>query len=120
MKYQKMPLIYEVNLEVNNEIIEEFKNWLPGHVDEMLQIPGITGAEISSDITSQFNAPGATHNDLNNLDAVSRLTVQYKVESKEHLIEYFLSHASRMRAPAVRQFGAKFRAKRRVLKLGLS
>ncbi len=112
-------LIYEVNLEVDYEIIEEFKNWLPGHVAEMLQIPGFLGAEISTDITNSFADGGASNSSLKRLNAVKNIIVHYKVESKAALEEYFLSKAGQMRAPAVRQFGAKFRAQRRVLKLGL-
>lgn len=112
-------VIYEVNLEVDNEIIGEFRKWLPGHIDEMLAIPGILDAQTSIDITSEFESGGASHSDLKSLDTVTRITVWYKMQSQEHLNEYFLSHAGRMRAPAVRQFGAKFRAQRRVLKMEL-
>ena len=38
------PVIYEVNLTVDNDVIDEFDAWLQKHVDEMLAIPGFVSA----------------------------------------------------------------------------
>jgi hypothetical protein len=106
-------IIYEVALEIDREIIQDFENWLPGHVKEMLTIKGFTAAEIMKEIP--FTLPKEQVN-----AQVLTIIVHYKVESLDLLNEYFLLHASRMQAPALHNFNNKFRAKRRVLKLGLS
>lgn len=113
-------IIYEVSLKLDPEIIGEFQNWLPDHVKEVLATKCFTAAEIFTELSDLLPKDGANESDLNNLKATKTVVVHYKVDSEDHLKEYFLRHASRLRAPAVRQFGAKFRAKRRVLKLGLS
>lgn len=102
-------LIYEVNLEVDNEIIEEFRNWLKPHVAEMLKFNGFEYAEILDDVSVKF----AAHNEKTTSTAI---TVHYHLSTEDDLRDYLLRHADQMRAPALRHFGAKFRAKRRVLK----
>ncbi|OQW48467.1 MAG: hypothetical protein A4S09_04620 [Proteobacteria bacterium SG_bin7] len=113
-------IIYEVTLEIDFEIIEEFQNWLIEHVNEMLATRCFTSAEIFTETPKLLPADGANSRDSNHLNQSKAVVIHYKVGSESDLNEYFLRHASRLRAPAVRQFGAKFRAKRRVLKLGLS
>jgi len=39
-------LIYEVTLEPDRAILGDFEAWLEYHVDEMLELPGFTGATI--------------------------------------------------------------------------
>ena len=39
-------ITYEVALEPDAEILPDFEAWLEYHVDEMLALPGFTGASI--------------------------------------------------------------------------
>ncbi len=112
--------IYEVALEVDFEIIEEFENWWVAHIDEVLATKCFVSAEIFTEKFDLISEDGANSSDLNSLNQPKTVVAHYKAKTESDLREYFLRHASRLRAPAVRQFGAKFRAKRRVLKLGLS
>lgn len=105
-------IIYEVNLEVDADIAAEFSNWLKSHVEEMLTIDGFVEANIFEDTSKKFDDKF----DRNTDSGAKKWVVHYKIKSDRHLQEYLVQHAGRMRAPAVRQFGAKFRANRRVLK----
>ncbi|WP_281286476.1 DUF4286 family protein [Legionella geestiana] len=41
-----MTIIYEVNLSVDADILEEYVAWLQEHVRLMLQFPGFQSAEV--------------------------------------------------------------------------
>lgn len=94
-------LIYQIELQVEGEVIAEFDIWLAGHVEEMLAISGFLSAEILAD--SEADKQG-----------VARRTVQYRVISREALEHYFTHDAERMRAEGQRRFGGYFEATRRV------
>lgn len=98
----KEPVTYEVRLEIEPSIANEFDDWLPGHAREMLAFPGFQSAEI-------FRA-----NDLTESHRVVRVAV-YRVRSRRELDSYLRSHAKRMRHEGVRKFGKQFSATRRIL-----
>lgn len=99
-------VIYEVNLEIDEEILGQFGKWLKGHIDQMLGVPGFLKAEwFERDPMDPGNRPGK-----------ARWTVQYLVESKIALENYFANEATAMRADGVNRFGDKFRARRRILR----
>jgi len=39
-------VVYEVNLEIDQSVGENYKTWLSGHIPEMLEFPGFINAEI--------------------------------------------------------------------------
>ena len=54
--------IYEVTCSVDREIVEAFDSWLAQHIEEMLQIPGISGAEVyEQEDDEQGRARRVTH-----------------------------------------------------------
>lgn len=98
----KEPVTYEVRLEIEPSIVNEFDDWLPGHAREMLAFPGFQSVEI-------FRA-----NDLTESHRVVRVAV-YRVRSRRELDSYLRSHAKRMRQEGVQKFGKQFSATRRIL-----
>lgn len=96
-------VIYEVNLDIDASIANEYRAWLQEHVAEICALPGFTGAR-------QFEV----------LDPVAvegrvSLCVQYALTDTIALDSYLRDHAPRLRADGMARFGGRFTATRRVL-----
>lgn len=98
-----MPLIYEVNLSVERAIAGEFRAWLVDHVQEMLELPGFTGARILEAV------------DGDDGDRVLFRT-HYSMLDQAALGAYLREHAARMREAGIARFGNRFSATRHVLR----
>jgi hypothetical protein len=96
-------VVYEVNLDVDAAIADEYRTWLAGHVAEIVALPGFTGARTFAVLDP---APAAGR---------IALCVQYALRDAAALEAYLRDHAPRLRADAVARFGERFRATRRVL-----
>ncbi|MCL9685718.1 DUF4286 family protein [Legionella maioricensis] len=94
-------VIYEVNLLIEEEVYNQFQSWLKEHAREMLQFPGFIHAHIlkpeNEDIHTQ-----------------KKLTVQYQVDNKSSLTNYFNQYAAKMREEGLKHFKDKFSAVRRI------
>ena len=97
-------LVYEVNLDIEAAIAADYRDWLRGHVAEILALPGFLGATVSEVLEP---APPA---------GFAGLCVQYRLESEAAYAAYLRDHAPRMRAEGEARFGGRFRAWRRVLR----
>lgn len=97
-------VIYEVNLTINNEIFNDYYNWLIKHIKIMLQFRGFKKAEISKEITPPNN----------NINDATKLTVHYAIENEIDLDHYLKNYASSMREDGIKKFGDKFNATRRI------
>lgn len=96
-------LIYEVNLDLDTAIREDYLAWLAPHVAEICALPGFTGAQVF-EVAEPPAAPGR-----------ATLCVQYRLSSQADLDRYLSEHAPRMRAEGQARFGGRFGASRRVL-----
>jgi hypothetical protein len=97
-------LVYEVDLEVEAAIAADYRDWLRGHMAEILALPGFLGATMSEVLDP---APPA---------GFAGLCVQYSLENEAAYAAYLRDHAPRMRAEGQGRFGDRFRARRRVLR----
>ena len=97
------PVVYEVDVEVDNAVAADYRVWLRDHVAEMLALPGFTGAKVYEVVEPPPSA------------GCIRLCVQYRLRDRDALEAYLREHAPRMRADGVARFGDRFRAQRRVL-----
>ncbi|HEX2549250.1 MAG TPA: DUF4286 family protein [Gammaproteobacteria bacterium] len=97
-------IYYEVNLELNNTIYEAFLEWLPNHIEEILNLECFKNAAIFTE-----SSAGS--------DAFRKITVHYELSSMENLQNYFDNHAAAMREKTLQKFGDQFKVSRRVLKL---
>lgn len=94
-----IPIVYEVNLQVEPQIEVAYLSWLKEHIQAILQQPGFIDATLYATI----NNPGA-------------FVVQYLVASEQDLENYIHHVAPSMRQDGIDRFGNQFQATRRVLK----
>lgn len=96
-------VIYEVNIRVNNNIYNQYMDWLKNHLQDMLKIDG-------------FNHVNVYNNCENNkLNSTKMVVVQYEVESLTKLQDYFNHQAQKMRSATLELFGDSIQINRRVL-----
>jgi hypothetical protein len=101
-------LIYEVNLEVDEDINYRYAGWLPEHINKMLKFKGFQAAYWF------FRKP---EDEGRKPTAKTLWTIQYVVQDRQCLDEYLTNHANGMRKEALDNFGTKFKAERRILNL---
>jgi hypothetical protein len=94
-------ITYEVALEPEPEILGEFEAWLEYHVDDVIALPGFTGATIHKAEDPESGA--------------ALRVVRYQLADRHALDRYLEEHAPRMRAEGLARFGDRFRATRRVV-----
>jgi hypothetical protein len=95
-------LIYEVECQLDPDIVADYDAWLPGHVRDVLACPGFQGASIEA----PESAPGER----------PRRRVRYRVESAAALDHYLENHATRLRTETSQRFGGRAQCERRLLK----
>ena len=93
--------MYEVNLVVQPDVADDFKAWLKPHVAELLALPGFLSAEM---LAVEADKPEGV-----------MITMQYRVDNRAHLQDYFDVHAARLRGDGIKRFGGKMTAHRRIL-----
>ena len=103
-----MKVIYEVNLSVSADVLDEYVPWLQQHVEEMLAIDGFESAQLL-----KICEPPESD------DRVG-FTVQYLLEDRCAMEDYLLHHAERMRQTGVDRFGEYVTATRRIFVVGLT
>lgn len=96
-------VVYEVNIDLDAAIRDDYLAWLDAHVAEIFALPGFTGAQVF-EIADPAAAPGRTC-----------LCVQYRLAGQADLDRYLAEHAPRLRAEGMARFGGRFTASRRVL-----
>ena len=95
-------LIYEVECQLDPDIVADYDEWLPGHVRDVLACPGFHGASIEMPETP----PGERQ----------RRRVRYRVESAAALDHYLENNATRLRTETAERFGGRVHCERRVFK----
>ncbi len=95
-------LTYEVECQLDPDIVADYDAWLPGHVREVLDCAGFLGATIESTETP----PGERQ----------RRRVRYRVESLAALDHYLENEATRLRTATAERFGGRVQCERRVYK----
>ncbi len=96
-----MTVIYEVNLHIAAPVADAFADWLPGHVEEMLALPGFIDAVIARDEPTD--------------DEATTWSVRYRLQDRQSLDDYLAQHSERMRAEGLARFADHMRATRRIL-----
>ena len=97
-------ITYEVTLEPDPAILRDFEAWLEYHADEMIALPGFTGATIHKGEDPETGA--------------ALRIVRYELEDRAALERYLEEFAPRMRAAGIARFGDRFRATRRIVEEG--
>jgi hypothetical protein len=94
--------VYEVTHCVDRDVIDDFDAWLPGHVGDMLELPGISGA------TSYVTEDTA--------DDRPRRVTAYQFDSEAELDAYLAESANRMREAANELFEGQVEISHRILR----
>lgn len=95
-------LIYEVNIEIEPEIYDQYKEWIGPHAKEVTMHKGFQKVDI-------FETKS---------DALKPIFVcHYWLDSKESLDVYLRDHAPKLRAEADKKFGSKIKGIRRILNI---
>lgn len=101
---RRTAVIYEVNIEVDGAVHDDYRRWLRDHVAEILALPGFKGAKVFEVLEPPPSAGRVG------------LCVQYTLQDRAALDDYLRDHAPRLRADGVARFGDRFQASRRVLR----
>ena len=97
-----MPVVYEVNIDVEPSIGDKYLSWLRLHVEEMkTQLHGIQRVSVCLRDAAA--------------DGWIGYTVSYTVESREQVEDYLTNRAAAMRQQGLDAFGTSFRATRRIM-----
>lgn len=94
--------IYEVECQLDPDIVADYDAWLPGHVRDVLACAGFLGASIQATETP----PGERQ----------RRRVQYRVEGLAALDHYLENSATRIRTETLQRFSGRVQCERRVFK----
>lgn len=98
---EKGQVIYEVSLVIDEEIWTDFQYWLTGHIKNILTFPGFIKANILRPENER-------------LLGKEKLTIQYQLEDRQSLENYFQQYADQMRNEGIARFKDKFSAQRRI------
>jgi hypothetical protein len=93
-------VVYEVNLDINTEIFEQFKQWLVEHMKKMMTFKGFLEAKLLAENSDN--------------SAKKKLTACYLLDSRKSLDDYLAQHAPVMRQDGIDTFGNQFSATRRI------
>lgn len=96
-------LIYEVNLQLDPTLADDYLPWLRSHMQQMLGLDGFLSADLA-----QVLQPSTPDKQL-------QLCVRYQLRDESALQHYFDHHAQDMRAQGIARFGQQVQATRRVL-----
>lgn len=97
-------IVYEVNVEVDAVLADDYRAWMDVHVREMVALPGFISARIHN-----LLAPGPEA-------GRQAMCVQFFLRDASALDAYLRDHAMRFRASSTQQFGTRFRTSRRVMR----
>jgi hypothetical protein len=95
-------VIYEVECQLDPDIVPEYDDWLPGHVREVLACAGFQGATVEA----TESPPGERQ----------RRRVRYRVASAAALDHYLENDATRLRTATTERFGGRLQCERRVFR----
>jgi hypothetical protein len=94
-------VIYEVTCHVDADVADAWLAWIPGHVSEILAVPGMLSAEFWEIVDP---VPARRRS----------FCLRYGARDWAALEAYLTDHAPRLRADGVARFGARYAAERRV------
>ena len=92
--------IYEVNIDLDPDIQDTYREWLTPHIREILKFEGFLEASVFT-----------RESDNEKIG----LTVHYRARNRAAVEGYLENHSARFRKDASDRFGGRFSAKRRIL-----
>ncbi len=95
-------VIYEVECQLDPDIVAEYDAWLPGHIRDVLACAGFLGATIESPETPAGQP--------------QRRLIRYRIESAAALDQYLENKATALRTETAQRFGGRVHCVRRLVK----
>ena len=95
-------LIYEVECQLDPEIVADYDAWLPGHIRDVLACAGFLGATIEAPQTAAGEP--------------QRRLIRYRIESAAALDQYLENNATRLRTETAQRFGSRVNCTRRLVR----
>ncbi len=96
-----MKAVYEVRVEVDNEVAAEYLIWLREHLKQIVEAVGFEKADL---FTLEHESP-----------RFATWVVQYVASSRVTIEDYLNHHSKSFRGDAIHRFGGKFKIERRIL-----
>lgn len=93
-------ILYEVNLKIEKEIVEDYLFWLKTHMAELLKLDGFVDARVWEDQDEEID--------------LKFFTVHYYVENETAMTEYLREYAAKLRQQGRDKFGNRYKAERRI------
>ena len=94
--------IYEVECELDPDIVADYDAWLPGHIRDVLACQGFLAASIHA-----LETPAGQR---------QRRRIQYQLESAAALDHYLENKATQLRTETAERFGGRVHCERRVFR----
>jgi hypothetical protein len=95
-------LIYEVECQLDPDVVADYDAWLPGHIRDVLACAGFLGATIEAPQTAAGEP--------------QRRLIRYRVENAAALDHYLENKATALRTETAQRFGSRVRCERRVIR----
>jgi hypothetical protein len=96
--------IYNVTINIDDSAHSEWLNWIESHITEVLNTGKFTSAKLTEVLVDE-EMGGKTY------------SIQYSVNTREDLDDYYKEDADRFRSNSVKKFGNKMLVFRTELKL---
>lgn len=104
---RRMQVIYEVTSSLDEDIAEQWGEWIEGHVTALLEIPGFISAQVLAADDSTPPAHATTKPQV-------KRKVIYTLESREALQSYLDTRSAVWRADAEARFGGRMSVRRNI------
>jgi hypothetical protein len=95
-------LIYEVECQLDPDVVADYDAWLPGHIRDVLACAGFLGATIEAPQTAAGE--------------FQRRLIRYRIESAAALDQYLENNATRLRTETAQRFGSRVHCVRRLVR----
>lgn len=92
-------VVYEITIDLDSSIYEDFLLWNQGQMVELIALPGFKKAVVYTEKDTPY-----------------RLSVQYHLKNMDALEHYATHHVPKLRAEAEKRYPGLFKAKKRIMK----
>lgn len=97
-------IIYNVTVNIDESIHEEWLNWIKEHIPLVLATGNFTEAKLTRVLVEE-DLGGVTY------------SIQYRAKSRNHLEDYYTNHADALRQDGLKKFADKMLAFRTELQI---
>ena len=116
---RSVPVAYEVNVEVDTDVADEYEKFLHSHVQRILkECPGFTRGTIyhqKHDAISGDATPFGFQQPKNCETKRRHYTVIFRIDTREHLDQFFKSKLPQLQSEVIEKFTGKLIISRRTL-----